>query len=215
MSPFKLVLASLLLTAGFTFSAAGATLTNASAQGDCDNFNKCSLPTALSRSYAGFSQDIWYRDWFTFSVVPNFTASSATLSIYNLDSNLVSNDANGVFSLYAPTSLTYDGLKGNGVSLGSVTAFSADTGISHYVDIALNADGLNYINSNLGKSITFGGSTTAGYAQFFGYRFTAGKPAILSMSAINPVPEPETYAMLLVGLGLIGATVRRRKGIQV
>jgi len=28
--------------------------------------------------------------------------------------------------------------------------------------------------------------------------------------AVAPVPEPETYAMLLVGLGLMGAVVRRR-----
>jgi len=26
-----------------------------------------------------------------------------------------------------------------------------------------------------------------------------------------PVPEPETYAMLLAGLGLVGAMVRRRR----
>ncbi len=29
--------------------------------------------------------------------------------------------------------------------------------------------------------------------------------------AISPIPEPETYAMLLVGLGLIGFAARRRK----
>ena len=29
-------------------------------------------------------------------------------------------------------------------------------------------------------------------------------------SAVTPVPEPETYAMLLTGLGLVGAAVRRR-----
>ncbi len=28
-----------------------------------------------------------------------------------------------------------------------------------------------------------------------------------------PVPEPETYAMLLAGLGLIGFSVRRRKSV--
>lgn len=27
----------------------------------------------------------------------------------------------------------------------------------------------------------------------------------------SPVPEPETYAMILIGLGLIGFTTRRRK----
>jgi hypothetical protein len=30
-------------------------------------------------------------------------------------------------------------------------------------------------------------------------------------TAVAPVPEPETYAMLLVGLGLLGFTARRRK----
>jgi hypothetical protein len=30
----------------------------------------------------------------------------------------------------------------------------------------------------------------------------------------TPVPEPETYAMLLAGLGLVGATVKRRKAKQ-
>jgi hypothetical protein len=31
---------------------------------------------------------------------------------------------------------------------------------------------------------------------------------------VTPVPEPETYAMLLAGLGLIGAAVKRRKAKQ-
>jgi hypothetical protein len=32
---------------------------------------------------------------------------------------------------------------------------------------------------------------------------------------VSPVPEPNTYAMLLVGLGLLGFTVRRRKDFTV
>jgi len=35
-----------------------------------------------------------------------------------------------------------------------------------------------------------------------------------SMGSVSPVPEPQTYAMLLVGLGLIGFTTRRRKDIS-
>ena len=31
---------------------------------------------------------------------------------------------------------------------------------------------------------------------------------------VAPIPEPETYAMLLAGLGLIGTMVRRRKGFM-
>ncbi len=33
----------------------------------------------------------------------------------------------------------------------------------------------------------------------------------MSMNVVSAVPEPETYAMLLAGLGLVGAWVRRRK----
>jgi hypothetical protein len=33
----------------------------------------------------------------------------------------------------------------------------------------------------------------------------------LRMSPVNPVPEPETYAMLLIGLGLIGFITYRKK----
>jgi hypothetical protein len=32
-----------------------------------------------------------------------------------------------------------------------------------------------------------------------------------SVYSLAPVPEPETYAMLLAGLGLLGFTARRRK----
>jgi len=38
-----------------------------------------------------------------------------------------------------------------------------------------------------------------------------GKAWALGSVAISPVPEPETYAMLLAGLGLIGAVARRRQ----
>ncbi len=36
----------------------------------------------------------------------------------------------------------------------------------------------------------------------------------VSFTATAPVPEPETYALLLAGLGMVGAMVRRRKNKQ-
>jgi hypothetical protein len=33
----------------------------------------------------------------------------------------------------------------------------------------------------------------------------------ISMSGVTPVPEPETYAMMMAGLGLMGVVARRRK----
>ncbi|MDO9011164.1 MAG: FxDxF family PEP-CTERM protein [Gallionella sp.] len=37
------------------------------------------------------------------------------------------------------------------------------------------------------------------------------KLGIWSVSTVSPIPEPETYAMLLAGLGLVGFMARRRK----
>lgn len=54
-------------------------------------------------------------------------------------------------------------------------------------------------------SILFGGADYAvqGPSPFTAFAFTA------SLN-VAPVPEPETYAMLLAGLGLVGVAVRRR-----
>ncbi len=77
-------------------------------------------------------------------------------------------------------------------------------------------------NSSLISSGSTGGSTS--YLSFSGgavpgaYELrvdgsssSSGPNAYAGSVVISPVPEPETYAMLLAGLGLIGFTARRRK----
>lgn len=43
-----------------------------------------------------------------------------------------------------------------------------------------------------------------------GTTYSLSSPAYSGTITVTPVPEPETYGMLLVGLGLMGAVVRRR-----
>ena len=46
------------------------------------------------------------------------------------------------------------------------------------------------------------------YASFSG--MLLGQPGTWQMAAVSPVPEPETYGMLLAGLGILATMARRR-----
>lgn len=82
--------------------------------------------------------------------------------------------------------------------------------------------------TNLTKSFdssTFSSSTNTGFGEsnfnwngdtlsfnWRGVHFSPGDQIVITSTA--PVPEPETYAMLLAGLGLLGLTARGRKQSQ-
>lgn len=91
------------------------------------------------------------------------------------------------------------------VSLWDVTTDGAGT---HYT--VANISGWDRIVTGTGKSATYSWGTDA----IAGTRMIDGpfpyNTAQFNMT-VAAVPEPETYGMMLVGLGILGAAVRRRK----
>ena len=87
---------------------------------------------------------------------------------------------------------------------GSLTSWSAGTTLTglHSVD---QTAGLNITLSNdlLGGTVV-GSVGTEGFVE---KKFAAEGVMI----GVNPVPEPETYALMLAGLGVIGMVARRRQ----
>lgn len=110
-----------------------------------------------------------------------------------------------------------DSLPGeSGVAFAGLSLYSTDVDVDDFggANFAYFSDE-RYINA------TPGGNVTEGYLSGMGYTFSnmTGAPVTYNLrlegSALvftQAVPEPQTYAMLLAGLGLVGFAVRRRKG---
>ena len=75
-----------------------------------------------------------------------------------------------------------------------------------------NADGVNHVYST---SFSGSGGIPSGVYVAFEDQYGGGdfnyNDLAFSVTNVATVPEPETYAMLLAGLGIVGAIARRRK----
>lgn len=106
---------------------------------------------------------------------------------------------------------------------GDVLTFQLNvlnTGETWYSNESLNTDGMNHAYST-----TFSGNTTLDFPMgtYVGFEDVYGGgdsdyndetfvfTNISYNNPVSPVPEPDTYATLLAGLGLIVFTMRRRK----
>ena len=102
-------------------------------------------------------------------------------------------------SMFAATDINFGAFA---LSLGSVTFTSTNVG-SLSGDLDPSSSGFSFKNVVAGiYTVKASGSITGGAIPnlaFIGANYT-----------VTPVPEPETFAMLLAGLGLMGAIARRR-----
>ncbi len=109
---------------------------------------------------------------------------------------------------------TYSGLPG--LATGFFANFTSSGGDIDFGSATLNGINLNVVNAGAQFSASYynnipvsgiltliiNGSTTGG-ASYAG-----------TLDVTSPVPEPETYGMLLAGLGVVGFLARRRRQAQ-
>ena len=131
----------------------------------------------------------------------SFDAAANGTYTWTLDFNL---------SGYLPNSASFSGrwaadnkgvVKLNGAAISTIsvsTGFRDWTSFEATSGFVSGANKIEFVVTNLALN---GGNPTGLRAEF-------------TTSSVTAVPEPETYAMLMAGLGLLGAVARRKKSIQ-
>jgi hypothetical protein len=116
-----------------------------------------------------------------------------------------------VYALKGSAHLILAGNNGSATILGSA---STQTGQWQYLTVTA------YLNGSFGGPVLYGASNDSSF-YIDGVWFNAGTESKSPFDPSSgfapnaPVPEPESYALLLAGLGLLGAAVKRRKAQQV
>lgn len=193
----KILIANTLVVAMLPNMASAQTVT----------FDDGTASTAVGNFYSGLTfsaNTVWANNFSLAGSTPTLgIGSSAGSSYYFYGSNTPITLS--FATLASSVSIDAIDLGGNGMrivgydswgnSLGYSEAFGFNAGVGNYQTITFSAAGI--------ASVAF-------YQPLFG---TYGDGVVLDNLSytVASVPEPETYAMLLAGLGLLSFTAKRRK----
>jgi hypothetical protein len=168
----------------------------------------------------------------------NFAVDFFLATCFSCGATLVGTDGTTSHSVAAQNSLTLFPNSGSFSQAQVHKTFVSGSEYFYYLDlnanVALNKDSIYALSIvNNYTSMPFAWSASDAHNGLSGtYRgidisamhlkYVVGQSIFLpassnlafSLSSISPVPEPETYAMLLAGLGLIGAALKRHKAKQ-
>jgi len=188
-------------------------------------------PTLVSSGAPGYvTSSASFAQWFgpaapstTLTITLNETSpgiySYSNSAFFPIDGQLLGNYAYGHnYHFTYQIAATFGYTPGAGQTFN----FSGDDDVWVFFDKKLGID-LGGVHPTASQSVNldtlFGPGKAAGnyaFDFFFAERHTTASNLMISTSLnlvtpppVSPVPEPETYAMLLVGLGLLGFTARR------
>lgn len=169
-------------------------------------FDEPGIGSAVDAFYNGgggpnLGADFLAGDWvvstgFGQTSQPNFAFSQSGSSYLNIASGFTSifSFNYGAFSNFTAT--VYDGLNGSGTALGSISL--AANNVNTFSPVAINFSGI-------GRSFAISGN-----ANQFGF-----DDVTFNDDVSGAVPEPATWALMLVGFGLVGGAMRRRQAVRV
>jgi hypothetical protein len=126
----------------------------------------------------------------TFSLAPGFTFASAVFNLFPLPGNQANEASQAVISYFTP-------------GFGSQTT-SIDTNGQNFIGISGNA-------GELFTSVSFAANPVTTGIQDLRQLRLGGVTGVSVTPVTSGVPEPATWAMMLVGFGFLGAAMRRRK----
>lgn len=173
----------------------------------------------------GFEADLQANGtWANYTNLTDWTGGAYGIELRNSVAGVAAQGVNFVeLDTYHNSSISHDVLTGLGQQYTLSFQFQDRPGVdtsSQGLAVTWGGNAVASVNNSLGGGWETRTYTLTGNGALMSLKFTAiGTDDSLGTSLDNvslttAVPEPETYAMMLAGLGLVGFAARRRKAAK-